>query len=99
MKYPTPDRRMFELVRIWQSLTIKERNAWLRMARAMGEKKLPAQPVSLFGIMMVISSALIFAFPFGLRYTLLAIGAGFVLAVNLAIVMVCWEGMRARWSR
>jgi hypothetical protein len=96
MKHHRPDWRTFELGHIWQSLTIIDRNSWLRLARAVRRKRLPAKPMHIFDTSMVIASMLLFAFPFNLRYTLLAIGAGYVLAVNLAIVRVCIEGIRSR---
>jgi hypothetical protein len=96
MKHHRPDRRTFELVHIWQLLTINDRNSWLRLARAIGGKQTAAGPARLMQATLVLALALMLFFPFSLRSAMLAIGAGYVLAVNLAIVRVCFEGMRKR---
>ena len=97
MKHGRPDRRTHELVRIWQLLTIHERCSWLRLARAMGGKRIVASPTRLVQTALVLSLALMFFFPFSLRSALVAVCAGYALAVNLAIVRVCFEGMVGRW--
>lgn len=91
-----PDRRIYELAYIWQVLTGRERSAWLRLARAMGGKQTAAGPARLMQATLVLALALMLCFPFSLRSAMLAIGAGYVLAVNLAIARVCMEGMRKR---
>lgn len=100
MKHPTPDRRTceraHELNRIWQTLTIRERNSWLRLARSIQDKRAPESVTRLIETALILALALMWFFPFSLRSTLLALGAGYVLAVNLAIVRVCWEGMEGR---
>lgn len=99
MKHHRPDRRTFELVHIWQLLTINDRNSWLRLARVIGGKQTAAGPARLVQATLVLALALMLFFPFSLRSAMLAIGAGYVLAVNLAIVRVCFEGVRAKWNR
>jgi len=96
VKHHRPDRRTFELVHIWQLLTINDRNSWLRLARAIGGKQTAAGPARLMQTTLVLALALMLFFPFSLRSAMLAIGAGYVLAVNLAIVRVCIEGIRSR---
>jgi len=96
MKHHRPDRRTFELGRIWQSLTIHERCSWLRLARVIGGKQPSVRPARLMQATLVLALALMLFFPFSLRSAMLAIGAGYVLAVNLAIVRVCIEGIRSR---
>jgi len=99
VKHHRPDRRTFELVHIWQLLTINDRNSWLRLARVIGGKQTAAGPARLVQATLVLALALMLFFPFSLRSAMLAIGAGYVLAVNLAIVRVCFEGVRAKWNR
>jgi hypothetical protein len=96
VKNNRPDRRTYELGRIWQLLTIYERNSWLRLARAMGGKRAKDSAARLLHTTLILALALMWTLPFSLRSTMLAIGAGYVLAVNLAIVRVCFEGMRGR---
>ena len=96
MKHHRPDRRTFELVHIWQLLTINDRNSWLRLARAIGGKQTAAGPARLMQATLALALVLMLFFPFSLRSAMLAIGAGYVLAVNLAIVRVCIEGIRSR---
>jgi hypothetical protein len=96
VKHHKPIRRIFELEVIWQSLTTNDRNSWLRLARAMKNKQAPSWPVHLIHVSMALAAMLMLFFPFSLRSTILSIGGGYVLAVNLAIVRVYIEGIRSR---
>jgi hypothetical protein len=99
MKHRRPDQRIFELGNVWHVLTTDNRNSWLRLARVIGGKQTAAGPARLMQATLVLALALMLCFPFSLRSAALAIGAGYVLAVNLAIVRVCFEGVRAKWNR
>jgi hypothetical protein len=96
VKHSRPDRHAHELGRIWQLLTIHERNYWLRLARDMGDKSAKANTARLFHTALILAVALMMFFPFSLRSAMVAIAAGYVLAVNLAIVRVYLEGIRSR---
>ncbi len=96
MKYLGPDRRTHELNRIWHSLTINDRISWLRLARAMGEKQAPAAFTRIIDMASIMAFILTLIFPPGLRYILLAVCAGYVMAVNWAIMKMCWEGIQSR---
>jgi hypothetical protein len=83
---------------IFQALSCERR---LRLKRtlkrmAMSGQKMPSWPVHLIHVSIAIAAVLMLFFPFSLRSTILAIGGGYVLAVNLAIARVYIEGIRSR---
>lgn len=99
MILPKPDRRTRELDRIWHLLTIQEQYSWLLLARAMGIKQTRSDTMRLIYTALILALALMWTLPFSLRSTILAISAGYVLAVNVMIVKVCFEGVVEKWSR
>jgi hypothetical protein len=69
----------------------------LRLARAIGGKHAKASIARLFHTALILAVALMMYFPFNIRSALVAVCAGYVLAVNLAILRVCFEGVMGRW--
>jgi len=96
VKHSRPDRHTHELGRIWQLLTIYERNSWLRLARAMGGKRAKDSAARLLHTTLILALALMWTLPFSLRSTVLAIGAGYILAVNLTIGKIFFDGIAER---